>query len=112
MHRLIFVCIFIYRNHIIRKIYVNGQLVAIYKTNMEKIMDSAVESIFTKIGQSLPPVFTRDVAVKNLGGLIQAKTLSNIDNRGEGPLSKVRIGKKVLYEREDFIAWLKKYNKF
>ena len=92
--------------------YVNGQIMAIYHLNMERIMCATVESIFAKIGQSLPPVFTRDVAVKSLGGLIQAKTLSNIDNRGEGPMSKVRIGKKVLYEREDFIDWLKKYNKF
>ena len=95
-----------------RRKYVNGQILTIYYLNMERIMETAVESIFTKIGQSLPPVFTRDVAVKSLGGLIQAKTLSNIDNRGEGPMSKVRIGKKVLYEREDFIDWLKKYNKF
>jgi hypothetical protein len=95
-----------------RRKYINGQIMAIYYLNMERIMDTAVDSIFTKIGQSLPPVFTRDVAVKSLGGLIQAKTLSNIDNRGEGPMSKVRVGKKVLYEREDFIDWLKKYNKF
>jgi len=95
-----------------RSTYVNGQIMAIYYSNMERSMNTAVESIFTKIGQSLPPVFTRDVAVKSLGGLIQAKTLSNIDNKGEGPTSKVRIGKKVLYEREDFIDWLKRYNKF
>lgn len=74
-------------------------------------MQSDMESIVVKICESLPPVFTRSVAVSNLGGLLGAKTLANIDNRGEGPSSKVRMGKKVLYERDAFIDWLKRYYK-
>lgn len=74
-------------------------------------MESEVKSIVMKIGQSLPPIFTRDVAVKSLGGLLRAKTLANIDNQGHGPLSKVRIGKKVIYEREEFLNWLINYYK-
>lgn len=74
-------------------------------------MQSDMESIVVKISESLPPVFTRSVAVSNLGGLLGAKTLANIDNRGEGPSSKVRMGKKVLYERDAFIDWLKRYYK-
>jgi hypothetical protein len=64
-----------------------------------------------RISESLPPIFTRSVAVSNLGGLLGAKTLANIDNRGQGPTSKIRMGKKVLYERESFIEWLKQYYK-
>lgn len=52
-----------------------------------------------KISESLPPIFTRSVAVSNLGGLLGAKTLANIDNRGNGPTSKIRMGKSSLRAR-------------
>ena len=75
--------------------------------NMHQDMIFFVE----KISESLPPIFTRSVAVSNLGGLLGAKTLANIDNKGKGPTSKIRMGKKVLYERDSFIEWLKQYYK-
>jgi hypothetical protein len=75
--------------------------------NMHQDMVFFVE----KISESLPPIFTRSVAVSNLGGLLGAKTLANIDNKGKGPTSKIRMGKKVLYERDSFIEWLKQYYK-
>ena len=75
--------------------------------NMHQDMTFFVE----KISESLPPIFTRSVAVSNLGGLLGAKTLANIDNKGKGPSSKIRMGKKVLYERDSFIDWLKQYYK-
>jgi len=74
-------------------------------------MHQDMMSIVEKISEALPPIFTRSVAVSNLGGLLGAKTLANIDNRGEGPKSRVRVGKKVLYERDAFIDWLKRYYK-
>ena len=74
-------------------------------------MHSDMASFITTIRNSLPPVFTRDVAASKLGGLLGAKTLKNIDHRGEGPGTKVRMGKKVLYERDNFIDWLKQYYK-
>ena len=74
-------------------------------------MHSDIATVIMTIRQSLPLVFTRDVASSKLGGLLGAKTLANIDNRGEGPDKKIRMGKKVLYERDDFIDWLKRYYK-
>lgn len=68
------------------------------------------EYLFSKLRESLPPVFSREEAAKQLGGILKAATLRNIDMRGEGPKCRVRIGKKIAYERDDFIDWLQRYN--
>jgi hypothetical protein len=60
---------------------------------------------------NMPPVFSREEASKLLGGLISANSLRNLDCQHKGPDTKVRIGKKVLYERDSFINWLKKYRR-
>ena len=62
--------------------------------------------LIASLRESLPAVFTRDVAAKHLGGLLSAKTLANYDARGIGPCVKERIGKKVIYQRDDFLGWL------
>lgn len=63
-------------------------------------------TIIDTLKTSLPPVFSRKEAVKHLGGIICAKTLSNLDASGKGPKMKLKVGKKVAYEREDFLKWL------
>lgn len=65
---------------------------------------------FTSLEKTLPPVFTRTEAAKHLGGILSARTLNNIDWRGEGPEVRVRIGKKVGYERASFMQWLRQYH--
>jgi hypothetical protein len=55
----------------------------------------------------LPPVFTRQTASHVMGGLISAKTFSNLDALGQGPPVKAKIGPKVAYERESFMRWLR-----
>ena len=57
--------------------------------------------------QNLPAIFTRRIASEAIGGLISAKTLSNLDALGEGPSLKLRVGSKVGYERANFLKWLK-----
>lgn len=59
------------------------------------------------IEKQLPPVFDRHTASKILGGILSPKTLSNSDATGTGPSIKVKIGKKIAYERDSFIEWLK-----
>ena len=65
------------------------------------------EAFFTAVENSLPPVFTREVAAQAIGGLISVKTMSNEDSLGRGPVGKVRIGSKVGYTREAFMVWLR-----
>lgn len=40
------------------------------------------------------------------GGLINAKTLANLDSLGKGPRGRIRIGRKVAYPRREFFLWL------
>lgn len=63
--------------------------------------------LFKKLENSLPAVFSRQEAAKQLGYAISAKTLSNLDAKGLGPSQKLRIGGKVVYEKESFLDWLK-----
>ncbi len=60
---------------------------------------------FTAIEQALPPVFSRKKAEKVLGGLISAKTLSNLDALRTGP-HRIWLGSKIGYKREEFMLWL------
>lgn len=62
--------------------------------------------LISSLRDSLPAVFTREEAARQLGGLLSAKTLANMDAHGTGPTLKQRIGKKVAYERESFLVWL------
>lgn len=59
-----------------------------------------------EIRRSLPIIFTRETACKLLGGIFTPKTLSNFDAAGNGPRTKQHIGRKVAYNRDDFIEWL------
>lgn len=72
-------------------------------------MEQSKETFFAKLSDALPPVFSREEAARHLGGILKAKTLANIDFLGEGPSVKVRIGKKVGYEKNTFIEWLQNY---
>lgn len=33
-------------------------------------------------------------------------TLANCDSQGTGPATRMRVGKKVLYPKRDFVLWL------
>ena len=65
------------------------------------------EAFFRTIEQELPPMVSRAEASRATGGLISAKTLSNNDALHIGPCGKIRIGSKVGYARESFIAYLR-----
>ena len=66
------------------------------------------DRFFDALEKELPPVFTRDVASKCMGGLLTPKTMSNADALGTGPSIRVRLGKKIAYERTSFMHWLRK----
>ncbi len=54
----------------------------------------------------MPPVFVRQRVKELTGGMIDGRTLANLDSRDEGPAGKIKMGKtKVGYLREPFIDW-------
>lgn len=63
------------------------------------------ESYFSEILPSLPSLLTRKDISKHFGTLISKGYLANLDSLGKGP-KKIRLGQKVVYKREDFVAWL------
>lgn len=66
-----------------------------------------LNDLFISLENCLPPLFDRETASKSLGGIITPKTLANLDSLGKGPRYAMRIGKKVAYEKESFLDWLK-----
>lgn len=68
----------------------------------------AHSAIISGLRKELPPAFTRKYVCAHLGGLVTAKALANLDARNQGPREKVIFGKKIGYERDDFLDWLEK----
>lgn len=62
-------------------------------------------NIFDDILSQLPCILTRKDIKRYFGALISPKYLANLDSAGKGPKSK-KSGNKVIYKKEDFIAWL------
>lgn len=76
-----------------------------YRTPISNLYGT--DRFFDALEKELPPVFTRDVASRCMGGLLSPKSMSNADAMGIGPSVRVRIGKKVAYERASFMTWLR-----
>ncbi len=53
------------------------------------------EQLFKKLEDTLPAVFTRQEAAKQLGYAISAKTLSNLDAKGLGQCKKSVYGLRI-----------------
>ena len=70
-------------------------------------MGVGTEEFFQAVEKALPPVVSRAEASRVTGGLISAKTLSNEDALRKGPQGKIRLGSKVGYTREAFMAYLR-----
>lgn len=50
-------------------------------------------------------IVARTAVTEFSGGLLDAKTLANLDSLGEGP-SKGRLGRKIFYRVDDLISWM------
>lgn len=74
-------------------------------------VDIGTEVFFRTIEKELPPLVSRAEASRITGGLISAKTLCNEDSLNKGPREPVRIGSKIGYTREAFMAYLRRKTK-
>jgi len=52
------------------------------------------------------PYVAREEVKKFTGGIINPRTLANLDSKGEGPSGRVRVGRKIAYPVDKFIEWL------
>ena len=78
-----------------------------YETKRMFNLGIGSEQFFTALEQSLPEVFSRRTASNAIGNLISTKTLANLDAMGRGPRVKLNIGRRVAYEKQSFLQWLR-----
>jgi len=64
--------------------------------------------VITRLRSELPAVFSRAEIPRLTGGIISTGHLANLDSRGEGPANVHYLGRRAVYTREDFLAWLEK----
>ena len=63
------------------------------------------EGYFDDLRPKLPHLLVRKDIETFFGHVISHRYLANLDRTDEGP-AKCYIGRKVVYKRDDFIAWL------
>jgi hypothetical protein len=66
-------------------------------------------SLIKKLRVILPPVFTRQYAAQITGNIFTSATLRNLNSQNRGPTTKIKIGKKVCYDRDNFLDWFSNY---
>lgn len=64
-------------------------------------------SILENLGKDWPELISRKQAARLTGGIVNPRTLSNLDSQGKGPAERLRIGRKTCYPKPAFLDWLK-----
>lgn len=65
------------------------------------------ESIFKRMAAKWPsPLVARKQVAEFSGGLINPRTLSNMDSAGTGPKERMKVGGTVVYPVDSFVEWL------
>lgn len=52
------------------------------------------------------PYISRQEIGAFTGGILNPKTLANLDSQGKGPKGRVRVGRKVAYCVDELILWM------
>lgn len=62
---------------------------------------------FSKLAESWPsPIVARQSISEFTGGLVNPRTLANLDCKGEGPAGRFKVKRKVGYPAAEVVAWL------
>ena len=71
-------------------------------------MNQKLREIKRDLNNHLPPIFGRKAIPNLLPGVVNPKTLANLDSLGQGPEGTLKHGRSSLYQREPFIEWFLK----
>lgn len=75
------------------------------KTNPAKLN----QPDFSSLAENWPsPFISREEVQKFTGGIVNRRTLANLDSLGMGPEGRIRVGRKVAYPVAQFIEWLER----
>jgi hypothetical protein len=66
---------------------------------------TAKENFIDVLRDLLPPIFPRHALTKLTGGLINSRTIANVQSKRQGPPA-VNFKGRVGFERNQFISWL------
>ena len=72
-----------------------------------KLPQGEIEEFLDKLNKTLPALVDRTTASKAFDGLLTVRAMANADNKGQGPKGRRKIGRKVVYERDSFLEWIK-----
>jgi hypothetical protein len=67
---------------------------------------SAKEELIEKLRKTLPVCWDRKHTGNLTGDLMNPDTLTNLMSLGKGPSGVVKHGRKVIIEKDHFLAWL------
>jgi len=70
--------------------------------------ESYIEGLIQDVAAKLPGYFTRKDAEVALNGMVNRRTLANLDCLGTGPGGETLRGRRT-YEKEEFLLWLRRY---
>ena len=67
-----------------------------------------VKDVFDEMADNWPSEIIARTEIKVFtGGLITPGYIANLDSRGEGPLGRIRSGRKTGYQKKQFVQWLR-----
>lgn len=81
------------------------------KNTQDTGIQSSSNDIFANLRDTLPPLLSRKKVGEALQGIISPRTLANLDSTRNGP-PRIKVGNKVVYEKEHFFQWLEARTKF
>ena len=61
---------------------------------------------FSKMFEGWPSPLVARSEISQFCGTLTPKTMANHDSQGTGPRGRVRIGRKIAYEKSALIAWI------
>ena len=65
-------------------------------------------TLITTLRKELPPTFARQAVKLWLKGYLSPGHLANLNSKGIGP-GFIYVGKRAVYERDQFLAWFEGY---
>ena len=67
-----------------------------------------VKDVFDEMADNWPSEIIARTEIKVFtGGLITPGYIANLDSKGEGPLGRIRSGRKTGYQKRQFVQWLR-----
>ena len=68
------------------------------------------KDVFDEMAKKWPSsIVARSEISKFTGGLFSSGRMRNLDSQGKGPKIRIRSGRKIAYNVEDLIEWLRDY---